>query len=87
FNFSLQPGYIISLAYLAVFGSAIAFGCYLALIRRIGSARAAYSSVLFPVVALAISTVVEGYRWTAIAALGIMLTLAGNWLILRSKTT
>ncbi|MDH3372595.1 MAG: EamA family transporter [Gammaproteobacteria bacterium] len=87
FNFSMQPGYIISLAYLAVFGSAIAFGCYLALIRRIGSARAAYSSVLFPVVALAISTVVEGYRWTAIAALGIMLTLAGNWLILRSKTT
>ncbi|MDH3339248.1 MAG: EamA family transporter, partial [Gammaproteobacteria bacterium] len=46
FNFSMQPGYIISLAYLAVFGSAIAFGCYLALIRRIGSARAAYSSVL-----------------------------------------
>ncbi len=86
-NFSLQPGYIISLVYLAVFGSAIAFGCYLALIRRIGSARAAYSSVLFPVVALAISTVVEGYRWTAIAAVGIMLTLAGNWLILRSKAT
>ncbi len=86
-NFSLQPGYVISLAYLAVFGSAIAFGCYLALIRRIGSARAAYSSVLFPVVALAISTVVEGYRWTAIAAVGIMLTLAGNWLILRSRAT
>jgi len=86
-NFSLQPGYVISLAYLAVFGSAIAFGCYLGLIRRIGSARAAYSSVLFPVVALAISTVVEGYRWTAIAAVGIMLTLAGNWLILRSKAT
>lgn len=87
FNFSLQPGYVISLAYLAVFGSAIAFGCYLALIRRIGSARAAYSSVLFPVVALAISTIVEGYQWTTIAAVGIMLTLAGNWLILRSRAT
>lgn len=87
FNFSLQPGYVISLAYLAVFGSAIAFGCYLALIRRIGSARAAYSSVLFPVVALAISTFVEGYRWTVIAAVGIILTLAGNWLILRSRAT
>jgi len=87
FNFSLQPGYVISLAYLAVFGSAIAFGCYLALIRRIGAARAAYSSVLFPVVALVISTFIEGYRWTVIAAVGIMLTLAGNWLILRSKAT
>lgn len=87
FNFSMQPGYVISLVYLAVFGSAIAFGCYLALIHRIGPARAAYSSVLFPVVALVISTFVEGYRWTGIAAVGIMFTLAGNWLILRTRTT
>lgn len=82
FNFSIETGYLLSLAYLAVFGSAIAFGCYLALIRRIGAARAAYSSVLFPLVALAISTVIEGYEWTRIAAAGIILTLAGNWLIL-----
>lgn len=82
FNFSVETGYLFSLAYLAVFGSAIAFGCYLALIRRIGAARAAYSSVLFPLVALAISTVIEGYEWTRIAAAGIILTLAGNWLIL-----
>ncbi len=87
FNFSMQAGYVISLAYLAVFGSAIAFGCYLALIRRIGPARAAYSSVLFPVVALAISTFAEGYRWTAIAAIGILFTLAGNWLILSGRAT
>lgn len=85
FIFPLQSGYVISLIYLAVFGSAIAFGCYLALIRRIGSARAAYSSVLFPIVALAISTMLEGYQWTAMAAVGILLTLLGNWLILSSK--
>jgi len=87
FSFSLEQEYLLSLAYLAVFGSAIAFGCYLALIRRIGAARAAYSSVLFPVVALGISTLIEGYQWTGIAAAGIMLTLAGNWLILSSRTT
>ena len=87
FNFSMQAGYVLSLIYLAVFGSAIAFGCYLALIRRIGPARAAYSSVLFPVVALAISTVVEGYQWTVIAAIGILFTLAGNWLILSGRAT
>ena len=87
FNFSMQTGYVISLAYLAIFGSAIAFGCYLALIRRIGPARAAYSSVLFPVVALAISTIAEGYEWSGIAAIGILFTLAGNWLILRGRAT
>jgi len=86
FGFSFEKGYVISLAYLAIFGSAIAFGCYLALIRRIGPARAAYSSVLFPVVALAISTLVEGYRWTALAAVGVLMTLAGNWLMLSRRT-
>lgn len=89
FAFSMTTGYVISLLYLAVFGSAVAFGCYLALIRQIGSARAAYSSLLFPVVALIISTVFEGYRWTPVAAIGIVLTLGGNWLILsdRQKNT
>ncbi len=84
-TFSFEQGYILSLAYLAVFGSAIAFGCYLALIRRIGSARAAYSSVLLPIIALTISTVVENYEWTLVAAAGISLTLVGNWLILSSR--
>ena len=82
FTFATNTGYIVSLAFLALFGSAVAFGCYLALIRRIGAPRAAYSAVAFPVIALGISTVVEGYEWTGIAAIGIMLTLVGNWLIL-----
>ncbi len=83
FNFSYEPGYVWSLLFLAIFGSAIAFGCYLALIRKIGSARAAYTSVLFPVVALTISTVVEEYRWSGLAAIGVLLTVGGNWLALR----
>jgi len=87
FTFSFERGYVLSLAFLAIFGSAIAFGCYLALIKRIGPARAAYSSVLFPVVALAMSTIVEDYQWTMIAAIGIIFTLVGNWLILSSRTT
>ena len=85
FAFSATTGYVVSLLYLAVFGSAVAFGCYLALLRRIGSARAAYSALLFPVVALIISTLFEGYHWTPVAAIGILLTLAGNWLILSSR--
>lgn len=86
-DFSMRADYILSLAYLAVFGSAVAFGCYLALLRLIGAARASYSSVLFPVVALLISTLVEGYRWTIPAAVGMLLTLAGNWLILSQRKT
>lgn len=81
-NFSFDPGYVISLLYLAIFGSAIAFGAYIALLRRIGASRAAYSSVLFPVVALLTSTVLEDYRWSIPAAVGILLALVGNWLAL-----
>ena len=54
------------------------FTAYLLLAARIGSARAGYAIVLFPLVALAISTVLEGYRWTPNALAGVALTLLGN---------
>ncbi len=86
-DFSLSTGYLVSLTYLSLFGSAVAFGCYLALIRRIGAAKSAYSAVVFPIVALGISTLFEGYQWTVAAVLGIILTLIGNWLILYRPAT
>ena len=86
FKFSMRADYIVSLAYLTIFGSAVAFGCYLALLRRIGATRASYSTVLFPIVALLMSTFLEGYRWTTLAIIGMLLTLLGNWLILSHRT-
>ena len=85
-NFSFEPDYVLSLLYLAVFGSAIAFGAYLALLRLIGSARAAYTSVLFPIVALTISTIFEDYQWSTLAVVGVVLIGAGNWLALTKIT-
>ena len=77
--------YIGSLAYLALFGSVIAFGCYLSLVGNIGADRAAYATLLFPLVALFISTVWEGYEWTISAALGVFLILLGNLWMLSKK--
>jgi drug/metabolite transporter (DMT)-like permease len=77
------PVYAASILYLAVGASVMAFGAYLALLRRIGAARAGYSTVLFPVIALAISTLLEGYVWTGLAVAGVVLALAGNVLVLR----
>ena len=86
FVFDTSTGYVVSLLYLAIFGSAIAFGFYLTLIRLVGAPRAAYSSVLFPIVALAISSFAEDYHWTLTSASGVVFTLVGNWLVLtRSK--
>jgi drug/metabolite transporter (DMT)-like permease len=77
--------YVASLLYLALCGSVIAFGAYLTLLGRIGADRAAYATVLFPLVALAISTVVEGYLWTPAALIGVALVLAGNLLVLLQR--
>ena len=78
-----SASYLLSLVYLALFGSVIAFWAYLTLIGRIGADRASYTTLLFPLVALLISTVVEGYQWTLIAFAGLCLVLAGNWLVMR----
>jgi drug/metabolite transporter (DMT)-like permease len=78
--------YVVSLLYLSLAGTSLAFGLYLALLKRIGAARAAYSSVLFPVIALGVSTVFEGYRWSLPAFIGLAVLLAGNALALSQRT-
>ena len=70
--------YLGALLYLAVFGSVIAFGAYFTLVGRIGPSNAAYSTLLFPLVALSFSTVYEGYSWQMNAVAGLVLILVGN---------
>lgn len=82
FNFDPSPAYVGSLLYLALFGSVIAFGCYLTLLGNIGPEKAVYSIVLFPLVALSLSTVYEGYHWPVEAVVGVPLVLFGNILVL-----
>ena len=81
-KWDFSPAYAFSLVYLALFGSVIAFGTYLTLLGRIGAGRASYASVLFPVVALSLSVWLEGYVFTPVAALGAVLVLLGNILVL-----
>jgi len=74
--------YVVSMVYLALFGSVIAFGAYLTLLARVGSTTGSYVSVATPIVAMLLSTLFEGYRWTPVAAFGVVLAVAGNWLAL-----
>ncbi|HEY0149977.1 MAG TPA: DMT family transporter [Allosphingosinicella sp.] len=80
-----RPGYWFGLVYLGLFASALAFTIYFRLIRLIGPARSAYSSLLVPVIAMALSTVFEGYRWSALAAAGGALAMIGLVIALRSN--
>ncbi len=85
FVFDWSAGYMISLAYLTVFGSIIAFGAYLTLLGRIGAHRAGYAMVVFPVVALILSMLFEGLQLNATIVLGTALVLSGNLFVLWTK--
>ncbi|WP_287030752.1 DMT family transporter [Pseudomonas sp. UBA6310] len=82
-SFDWSTRYVGSLLYLAIPGSVIGFTAYLTLVGRMGPERAAYCTVLFPVVALNISAFVEGYQWTLPALCGLVLVMAGNLLVFR----
>ena len=72
-----RPVYWAGLAYLALAASVLTFSLYYPVVRRIGPAKAAYSSVLVPIIAMGFSTWLEGYRWTPTTAAGALLALGG----------
>ncbi|HWH16735.1 MAG TPA: DMT family transporter [Allosphingosinicella sp.] len=78
-------GYWMGLIYLGLFASALAFTFYFGIIREIGPGRAAYSSVVVPVIAMAFSTAFEGYRWSLLAVAGGALALIGLVIALRAR--
>ncbi|WP_246792248.1 DMT family transporter [Burkholderia perseverans] len=77
-RFDWHASYVGSLLYLAVMGSAVAFVSYLTLLGRIGPGRAAFATLLFPLVALAISAAFEHYSWNAWLVAGVAVVLLSN---------
>jgi drug/metabolite transporter (DMT)-like permease len=87
FTFEWSAAYVSSLAYLTVFGSIVAFGAYLTLLGRIGAHKAGYAMVMFPVVALLLSTLFEGLEITTTTVFGTLLVLTGNVFVLKTRRT
>lgn len=77
--------YWAGIAWLAIAGSVVTFPLYYAIVREIGPGRAAYNGVLVVIVAMLISTLLEGYRWTPLAAVGAALGLFGMVVALRAR--
>lgn len=80
FDFSAE--YVLSLLYLSLFGSVIAFGTYLTLLGKIGPDRAAYVTVTFPIIALLLSTLFEDLVWTLPQIYGVLVVIIGNVIVL-----
>ena len=75
--FDSRPVYWAGLLYLALAASVLTFSLYYPVVRKIGPAKAAYSSVIVPIIAMAFSTWLEDYRWTPLAIAGALLALGG----------
>jgi drug/metabolite transporter (DMT)-like permease len=82
FSFDPSFSYVASLLFLAVFGSVVAFGCYLTLLGRIGLEKAGYAAVMVPVVAIILSALFEGLQLSSYMLLGMSLAVFGNVFIL-----
>ncbi len=80
--FEARLGYWAGVIYLALFGSVLCFALYFPVVRKIGPGKAAYSSVLVPIIAMSLSTVFENYRWSPLAMAGAALSLGGMLLVL-----
>lgn len=72
-----RPAYWLGVLYLALFASVITFSLYYPVVRKIGPAKAAYSSVIVPIIAMGFSTALEHYRWTGLTITGALLALGG----------
>jgi drug/metabolite transporter (DMT)-like permease len=81
--FDPRPAYWLGVLYLALLASVVTFSLYYPVVRKIGPAKAAYSSVLVPIIAMGFSTWLEHYRWTGLTIAGALLALGGMAAALR----
>ncbi len=75
--FDSRPGYWLGVFYLAIPASVLTFSLYYPVVRKIGPAKAAYSSAIIPIIAMAFSTALEGYKWSPLAIAGALLAIGG----------
>jgi len=86
-HWSFEPTarYVLSLCYLALVGSVLAFTLYFGLARRRGYTMASYILALTPLLAMAMSSLFEHKRWPPVTLVGVALVLWGQWQLLRTR--
>ena len=84
--FDTSWGYLLSLAYLTIAGTVVAFGAYVMLISRIGADKGGYVFVTTPIVALLLSAFYEEFHWSALTIIGVLAIIGGNLLVLKRQS-
>tara|TARA_R110000751_G_scaffold2018_7_gene8481 strand:- start:84806 stop:85750 length:945 start_codon:yes stop_codon:yes gene_type:complete len=84
-QFDPRASYTLGILYLGLAGSVVTFPLYYGLVRKVGAGRAAYSSVIVPIVAMVLSTLFEGFEWGLLPAAGAVITLVGMVVAMRGR--
>lgn len=84
-QFDPRASYTLGILYLGLAGSVVTFPLYYGLVRKVGAGRAAYSSVIVPIVAMVLSTLFEGFEWGLLPATGALITLVGMVVAMRGR--
>ena len=84
-QFDPRASYTLGILYLGLAGSVVTFPLYYGLVRKVGAGRAAYSSVIVPIVAMVLSTLFEGFEWGLLPATGAVITLVGMVVAMRGR--
>ena len=79
---NIDSAFLISFVYLTLFGTVISFGAYLKLMDLVGPSKAAFTSVVSPVIAVSVSMIYEKLPMTTLLMLGVILCLSGNFIAL-----
>ena len=87
FILPMTSSFLWSLAYLSFFGTVVAFWAYQTLVGTIGAERAAYTSIISPVIAVTISMYYENVNFTPQLFAGMIFCFVGNLLALKKPRT
>lgn len=86
FTFDFSPSYVLSLAYLTLIAATLAFICLFYLIEKIGSARANYTALIYPTIALVISSFLEDFQFNSLSVFGLILIISALVIEFMPKT-
>lgn len=85
FSLPLTSSFLSSLFYLSLFGTVIAFWAYQTLVGSLGAEKAAYTSIISPVIAVGVASYFENIALTKELFLGMILCFLGNFIALKKE--
>ena len=80
----LNVKYMANLVFLAITASLLALLGVYYIIAKQGAIKCTYINFIMPIIAMVISTVMEGFVWNAVAVLGMLVLMFSVWFGMRS---